>query len=59
VEPVPTSEYPTPAPRPAYTVLGSTQVRETFGLTVPTWTTQLARFRERAATSEADVDAVG
>ncbi|PSQ82366.1 MAG: dTDP-4-dehydrorhamnose reductase, partial [Bacteroidetes bacterium QS_1_63_11] len=59
VDPVPTSEYPTPAPRPAYTVLDSTQVRETFGLSVPTWTMQLARFRERAATSEADVDAVG
>ncbi|MFB6278029.1 MAG: dTDP-4-dehydrorhamnose reductase [Salinibacter sp.] len=59
VEPVPTSEYPTPAPRPAYTVLDSTQVHESFGLSMPTWTTQLARFRERAAASEADVGATG
>jgi dTDP-4-dehydrorhamnose reductase len=59
VEPVPTSEYPTPAPRPAYTVLDSTRVRETFSLSVPTWTAQLARFRERAAASEGDVGATG
>jgi dTDP-4-dehydrorhamnose reductase len=59
VEPVPTSEYPTPAPRPAYTVLDSTRVRETFGLSVPTWTAQLARFRERAAASAADVGTAG
>lgn len=47
VEPVPTSEYPTPAPRPAYTVLDSSRVRETFGLSLPPWTVQLARLRAR------------
>lgn len=51
VEPVPTDEYPTPAPRPSYTVLDSTRARTTFDLTLPTWTTQLARFRERASRS--------
>ena len=52
VEPVPTSEYPTPAPRPAYTVLDSTRVRDTFGLSVPPWTAQLARFREGGREAE-------
>jgi len=52
VEPVPTSEYPTPAPRPAYTVLDSTRVRDTFGLPVPPWTAQLARFREGGREAE-------
>ena len=51
VEPVPSTEYPTPAPRPPYTVLDSERVRTTFGLTIPTWTAQLARFRERVGHS--------
>jgi dTDP-4-dehydrorhamnose reductase len=54
VEPVPTSEYPTPAPRPTYTVLDSTRVRDTFGVSIPPWTAQLARFRERTAGGEAE-----
>jgi dTDP-4-dehydrorhamnose reductase len=48
VEPVPSTEYPSPAPRPAYTALDSSRARTTFGLTLPTWTTQLDRFRKRA-----------
>lgn len=55
VEPVPTDEYPTPAPRPAYTVLDSTRARTTFELPLPTWSTQLARFRERVSRSAAEV----
>jgi dTDP-4-dehydrorhamnose reductase len=55
VEPVPSTEYPTPAPRPSYAVLDSSRARTTFALTLPTWTAQLARFRERAA--QPDVDA--
>jgi len=52
VEPVPSTEYPSPAPRPAYTVLDSTRARTTFDLTLPTWTAQLARFCERATQAE-------
>jgi dTDP-4-dehydrorhamnose reductase len=47
VEPVPTEEYPTPAPRPAYTVLDSETARRTFGLSIPTWTEQLAALRRQ------------
>lgn len=52
VEPVPSTEYPSPAPRPAYSALDSTRARTTFALTLPTWTAQLARFHERAAQSD-------
>jgi dTDP-4-dehydrorhamnose reductase len=48
VEPVPSTEYPSSAPRPFYSALDSTRARTTFDLTLPTWTAQLARFRERA-----------
>jgi dTDP-4-dehydrorhamnose reductase len=37
VLPIPTSEYPTPAKRPAYSVLSSTKLRETFGVGIPDW----------------------
>jgi dTDP-4-dehydrorhamnose reductase len=35
--PIPTSEYPAPAPRPAYSVLDTGRFRRTFGLTLPDW----------------------
>ena len=59
VEPVPSTEYPTHAPRPVYTALDSTRARTTFDLTLPTWTAQLARFRERTAPSDPDAPVSG
>lgn len=47
VEPIPTEEYPTPAARPAYTVLDSTTARTTFDLDIPTWSEQLDALRGR------------
>jgi len=35
--PIPTSEYPAPARRPAYSVLDTGRFRRTFGLTMPDW----------------------
>jgi dTDP-4-dehydrorhamnose reductase len=35
--PIPTSEYPAPARRPAYAVLDTSRFRETFGLVLPDW----------------------
>ena len=47
VESIPTEEYPTPAERPAYTVLDSGKARTTFDLDIPTWSEQLAVLRHR------------
>ncbi len=35
--PIPTSEYPAPARRPAYSVLDTGRFRNTFGLALPDW----------------------
>lgn len=37
VLPIPTSEYPTPAPRPAYSVLSGAKLQRVFGLRMPDW----------------------
>jgi dTDP-4-dehydrorhamnose reductase len=52
VEPVSSDEYETAAPRPAYTVLDASRARAAFDLPETTWTAQLARFHEHAASRE-------
>jgi len=42
LKPITTSEYPAPAPRPAYSVLDTGRFRQTFGLTLPDWRQSLA-----------------
>ena len=37
INPVPSSEFPTAAKRPQYSVLDTTKIRETFGITIPGW----------------------
>ena len=37
VKPIPTSAYPTPAKRPAYSVLDKTRIVETFGIRLKDW----------------------
>ncbi len=37
VKPLHTDEYPAKAPRPAYSVLDKTKIKETFGVRVPYW----------------------
>jgi dTDP-4-dehydrorhamnose reductase len=35
--PIPTQEYPTPAKRPAYSVLDNSRLAARFGLRLPDW----------------------
>jgi dTDP-4-dehydrorhamnose reductase len=43
VHPVPASEYPTAAHRPAYSVLDKTKIKTSFALTIPEWQDSLQR----------------
>ena len=43
VEPIPTSEYPTKAIRPKYSVLDKTKIKQTFGLEIPRWEESLKK----------------
>ena len=40
--PIPTSEYPTPAKRPEYSVLSNQKMLTTFGVALPDWKEQLS-----------------
>lgn len=42
VNPIPTSRYPTPAKRPAYSALDTTKIQRTFQLTIKDWKESLA-----------------
>jgi len=44
IEPVPTSAFPTPARRPANSRLDTTRLRNTFGLTLPSWQSGVDRL---------------
>lgn len=43
VRPLHTSEYPTPAHRPHFSVLDKTKIKETYGLDIPHWEESLAQ----------------
>lgn len=43
VRPLHTSEYPTPANRPAYSVLDKTKIKETYGVEIPYWEESLEK----------------
>jgi dTDP-4-dehydrorhamnose reductase len=43
---IPSSDYPTPAQRPHYSVLDNRKFQETFGLMMPDWQLSLAQCLE-------------
>ncbi|GHV59545.1 NAD(P)-dependent oxidoreductase [Bacteroidia bacterium] len=43
VHPIPTNQYPTRTPRPAYSVLDKTKIKETIGIIIPEWEESLQR----------------
>ena len=47
LEAITTAEYPTPAPRPRYSVLNTTKVRDAFDISLPPWQTGVAQCLER------------
>ncbi len=42
LQPIPTTAYPTPAKRPAYSVLDKTKIKEVFGIEIKNWEESLA-----------------
>ena len=42
LKPIPTSAYPTPAKRPAYSVLDKTKIKSTFDIEIKEWQMSLA-----------------
>lgn len=47
-----TAEYPTPAARPAWSVLSKEKIRRAFGVSVPDWRDSLRKCMERLNTAE-------
>jgi dTDP-4-dehydrorhamnose reductase len=52
VTPVTTAQYPTRAPRPAYSVLDTAKIHATFGLEIPGWQDALSRCARRLEASK-------
>jgi dTDP-4-dehydrorhamnose reductase len=47
VHPIPTSQYPTPAKRPHFSLLDKTLIRNTYQLDIPEWEPSLKACLER------------
>jgi dTDP-4-dehydrorhamnose reductase len=43
VKPITTSQFPTPAKRPGYSVLNKDKIKEAFNLTIPYWKNSLEK----------------
>lgn len=43
IQPCHSEEFPSPVKRPSYSVLDKTKVKETFGISIPYWTTSLRK----------------
>ena len=45
LQPIPTTAYPTPAKRPAYSVLDKTKLKQVFGIEVKSWEASLKNVK--------------
>lgn len=43
INPIPTTAYPAPAKRPAYSLLDKTKIKETYQITIPNWEDSLKK----------------
>ena len=43
VHPIPSSQYPTPAKRPQYSVMDTSKIQQTFHLAIPYWKDSLLK----------------
>jgi dTDP-4-dehydrorhamnose reductase len=53
VEAIPTSEYPTPATRPAWSVLDTRKIRDSLSLSIPDWRDSLVKMLKELRTCAA------
>jgi dTDP-4-dehydrorhamnose reductase len=51
VNPIPASQYPTPAKRPHYSLLDKSLIKRTYGISIPEWKDSLAICMERLGRS--------
>ena len=42
IQPIPSSAFPTPAKRPAYSIMDNSKIKEVYGLNIPNWKTSLS-----------------
>jgi len=47
VNPIPSSQYPTPVTRPHYSLLDTTKIRSTFGIEIPSWKDSLVECLDK------------
>jgi dTDP-4-dehydrorhamnose reductase len=52
ITPIPTEEYPTPAKRPAYSVLDKRKIKETYNIEIPYWRDSLKACLDEMAKTQ-------